>query len=150
VAGFQRSDNLIRTLAFRCLLWACVIPPPVTVHGCTLRMIPLPPHHTGLCFCIPVDAFLHRGVLDPYTRRFVGLIQPFSPWASYGHPAYRAHPRLLGLSFPFRDLRCLSADFTGLRTPPFLQRGARRSINVVFQGVTPSFDRSGYQFSCSP
>ena len=44
-------------------------------------------------------------------------------------------------------LRLLSAAFTELLTPDVSIFGASRSIKGAFQGVTPSFHLSNYQFT---
>jgi hypothetical protein len=144
VAGFQRSDNLIRTLAFRCLLWACVIPPPVTVHGCTLR---------DNC----VAATSHRAMLLHSRRRISAprISRPlhsqvrqysrtFSPWAfmDIRHIGYirasldfRIPLGIYGTSLP------TSAGFT----PPGSTSRTHAAVSMgAFQGVTPSFDLSDY------
>jgi hypothetical protein len=129
VAGFQRSDNLIRAYTLRCLLWVCGVPPPVTAHSWLSKTIPALYSHRVSSYLALVDAFLRRIYLDPYFRNFV---------SAFAHSRRRYFmdirhigrtPGLAGLSRRSLGLRCLSADFTGLSYPCIsaLQAHAGRS-----------------------
>ena len=87
--------------------------------------------------------------LDPYIQGFVSALhRTFSPWAFCRPPAYHPHTPPLG-RFPRLDpLGQTSADFRALsdtvRLCACTMPGA--VLGQAFQGVTPSFHLSEYQF----
>ena len=98
---------------------------------------------------LAATAFLRPIRLDPYIQGFVSAFHhTFSPWVFYRPPAYHLRTPPLG-RFPRLDpLGRTSADFCALsdtiRLCACTMPGA--VLEQAFQGVTPSFHLSEYQF----
>lgn len=99
------------------------------------------------------STFLCRHGIDPYIRGFrqsyfkhsdLGYFVDLRPIGSTVH----LWTAFVGLVIIQQSIRLLSADFTELLTGQFSLTPASRSIKGAFQGVTPSFHQSNYQFTC--
>ena len=147
VSTLPRSDNPICTYAFRCLLWACVLDDACNIIGNFINAsFTLP--HTRRIFA--TTTFLLYSWFRPVHSEIRQWIRfsTYSPWAFYRPPAYRQHRPPLG-SFPQHNLfGLLSADFNELQTLEILPfQTPVVVLGGAFQGVTPSFHSSDYQFS---
>lgn len=98
------------------------------------------------------STFLCRHGIDPYIRGFrqsyfkhsdLGYFVDLRPIGSTVH----LWTAFVGLVIIQQSIRLLSADFTELLTGQFSLTPASRSIKGAFQGVTPSFHLSDYQFT---
>ena len=98
------------------------------------------------------STFLCRHGIDPYIRGFrqsyfkhsdLGYFVDLRPIGSTVH----LWTAFVGLVIIQQSIRLLSADFTELLTGQFSLTPASRSIKGAFQGVTPSFHLSNYQFT---
>ena len=147
VSTLPCSDNPIFTYAFRSLLWACVLDDACNIiRNFINASFTLP--HTRRIFA--TTTFLLYSWFRPVHSEIRQWIRfsTYSPWAFYRPPAYRQHHPPLD-SFPQHNLfGLLSADFNELQTFEILPFQTPVVVSGgAFQGVTPSFHSSDYQFS---